>query len=230
MIRNKTDKSDAFAIAEFCLKNNPALWVPKPLEIKELQDINKYIDNLKDDLTRWTNRLEKKHHSKTVKDGIYKKIEELEWEIEDLEKEMQKIIKNNPNLLEKYEILIEICGGGTRIATTILSELLDVKNFKSAEQYTAFIGITPCHYQSGSSVNGKSRISRKGNDKARKILYMGATVVKNHNPYFKKWVETLKEKGKMPKVIIIAVMRKLMHIIFGMLKHNTRFDPNKAFA
>jgi len=228
-IRNKTDRADAFAIAEFCLQNNPRAWTPKPLETKELQDLNKYIHYLKIELNRWGNRLEKKHCNKKVEEGINKKIEQLTEEIKELEEEIQNLIDKSPNLAEKAQNLGEIAGVGPKTILAVLAEMPDVNNFKNAEQYAAFVGVTPCHYSSGTSVRGQSRISRQGNSGIRKTLYMAGLSVKRYNPHFAKWIQKLENKGKPPKVIIMAIVRKLLHIIFKMLKSNQKFDPRLAF-
>ena len=106
----------------------------------------------------------------------------------------------------------------------------DIDNFKSAKQYAAFVGVTTSHSLSGTSVNGGSHISKIGSRKLRKTLYMSALVVKNHNEHFKPFIKKLEKKGKSAKVIIVAIMRKLMHIFYGMLKNNSKFDENLAFS
>ncbi|MDR3187504.1 MAG: transposase, partial [Holosporaceae bacterium] len=88
----------------------------------------------------------------------------------------------------------------------------------------------PSHFQSGTSIRGKSSISRLGSKKIRKKLYMSAMVVKNHNPQFADFVKKLEKRGNCAKVIIVAVMRKLMHIFFGILKNGAPFDENLAFG
>ena len=218
LVRQKTDSSDAEIISQFCLQNNPPLWDPKPLEIKELQEVNNEINNLKEEKTRFTNRLEKTYVNKVVKSLIKREIRFVEKNLELLEKEAQRIINSSEKLKENYIKLIVIKGVGERTAITILADMPDVKNFKNAKQYAAFAGVTPSHYESGSSVRGKSRISRIGSSKVRKSLYMAALVVKNRNQHFAQFYSRLASKNKPPKVIIVAVMRKLLHIIFGMLK------------
>jgi hypothetical protein len=94
----------------------------------------------------------------------------------------------------------------------------------------SFAGVTPSHFQSGTSVKGKSHISRLGSSKIRKTLYMSALVVKNYNPHFADLVKKLEIRGKYAKIIIVAIMRKLMHIFFGILKNNSPFDESLAFG
>jgi transposase len=89
----------------------------------------------------------------------------------------------------------------------------------------AYAGLTPKHKMSGTSVRDKSRISKIGSSRLRKALYFPAIVAKNHNPLFKEFSQKLGSKGKTTKVIIVAIMRKLLHIVFGVVKHNTSFNP-----
>jgi hypothetical protein len=106
----------------------------------------------------------------------------------------------------------------------------DVNLFENVKQFAAFIGVTPFHFLSGTSVKGESYITRPGSPKIRKTLYMSALVVKNHNPHFADFVKKLEAQGKCAKVIIVAIMRKLMHIFFGVLKNNSPFDEKSAFG
>ena len=130
---------------------------------------------------------------------------------------------------EQFDRITEIKGVGEKLALTIIADMPDVSNFQKSGQFSAFAGVSPSHFQSGSSVCGKSHISRLGSKSIRKVLYMSALVVKNHNPHFQKFVRKLQKKGKAPKVIIVAIMRKLMYILFGMLKNSSNFDPKLAF-
>jgi transposase len=230
MVRQKTDSSDSEVIALFCLQNNTSLWEPKPLENKELYEVNQAINNLKNEMTRITNRLEKTYRNKVIKALMNKRIFDLKSDIEKLSYEAKRIINSSEKLKENYANLTGIKGIGERAAISILSEMPNVENFESAKQYAAFAGVTPSHYESGTSVKGKSRISRMGSRKVRKTLYMVALVVKRFNPFFKPFCDRLAAKNKPPKVIIVAVMRKLMHIIFGMLKNNQQFDKKLAFS
>ena len=230
LVRQKTDKSDAEVIARFCLQNNPSLWHPKSCESKELREINSRINSLKEELGRLTNFLEKKHNNDVVRDSIYEEIDFIKRSIQRLEIEANKIIESNDRLKKQYNLLSNIKGIGPKTALTILADMPDVSNFKTAKQYACFVGVAPSHFQSGTSINRKAHISRLGSRKIRKTLYMSAIVVKNHNEYFRNWVDKLKNRGKQPKVIIVAVMRKLLHIVYGILKTNQNFDEKLAFA
>jgi len=229
MVRQKTDKSDSEVIAQFCMQNNPILWSPKPRENKELHEINVRVDALKAELNRLINALEMEYINETVKKSIDEEIKFVKKAIKDLEIEAKKIVKENEKLKKHFDILTSIKGVGAKTALTILADMPDVDKFENAKQYAAFIGVTPSHFQSGTSINGKSRISKLGSKRIRKILYMSALVAKNKNKHFEKFVRKLEKKGKAAKVIIVAIMRKLMHLFYGMLKKNNDFNENLAF-
>jgi transposase len=230
MVRQKTDSSDCEVIAKFCLQNNPIPWQPKSRENKELHEINVRINALKAELNRLTNSLEKKILNKAVQESIHRQIESIKKDIKALGIEAKKIIEENDKLKRQFALLISIKGVGPKMALTILADMPDVDGFKTAKQFAAYVGVTPSHFQSGTSVNKKSHISRMGSKNIRKTLYMSSLVVKNHNKRFGNFVQKLEKKGKPPKVIIVAIMRKLMHIFFGMLKNNTTFNENLAFG
>jgi transposase len=87
--------------------------------------------------------------------------------------------------------------------------------------------LTPTIRQSGTSINGKGRLSKIGNAQLRKALYMPAITAKNHNPILKEFCHHLSKKGKHSMTIIGAAMRKLLHIIFGVLKNQKPFIHHK---
>ncbi|MFU7503051.1 MAG: transposase [Candidatus Tisiphia sp.] len=105
-----------------------------------------------------------------------------------------------------------ILGIGKLTAVAILAESPDLDSFNSAKEFAAYAGLTSKHRVSGTSVKGKSAISKIGSAKLRKALYFPAIVAKNHNPIFKQFTQKLSSKGKPTKVIIVAIMRKLLHI------------------
>ena len=123
-------------------------------------------------------------------------------------------------------MLISIPGVAELTAARLLAEIQDVRRFESARQLAAYAGVTPRQFTSGTSVHGKSRMSKMGNVHLRKHLYMPAMVAKRCNPIIQEFCERLKERNKLPKVVIGAAMRKLLHIAYGILKSEQPFDPD----
>ena len=147
-------------------------------------------------------------------------------EIKNIEVEIDNLLTDNPQLKNQADSIQTIPGIGKITAVAIMAESPDLESFSSARQLAAYAGLTPKHKTSGTSIRGKTSISKIGSSSLRKALYFPAIVAKTHNPLFKKFTQKLSSKGKPAKVIIVAIMRKLLHIVFGVIKNNIRFNPN----
>jgi transposase len=111
----------------------------------------------------------------------------------------------------------------------ILAELLVLPDDLAAPQWVAHAGLDPRPYESGTSVHRPRRISKVGNRHLRAALYMPALVAIQHEPNVKAFYDKLVAGGKKPLQAVVAVMRKLLHAIWAMLKHDEDFDGNKFF-
>ena len=126
---------------------------------------------------------------------------------------------------QKRELLTSIAGIGRTTANLLLGELSG-RDFQKARQVAAHAGLVPQHRQSGSSVRGRAHLSKKGNARLRRALYWPAIVALRYNPVLAAFASRLLAAGKPKMVVIAAVMRKLLHLAFGVLKHQQPFDPN----
>ncbi|AVP87976.1 transposase [Candidatus Phycorickettsia trachydisci] len=125
----------------------------------------------------------------------------------------------------KDALLASIPGIGEKTRAKVIA-FLNIDNFTSAKQIAAYVGLNPKHKQSGSSVRGISRISKTGDSDLRKAFYMPAIASMRFNPIIKEFADRLSDAGKHKMVILIAAMRKLVHIIYGVLKSKTCFNPD----
>ncbi len=225
--RNKTDKQDSEVIADFCAAMNPEVWTPMSKEQHKLRSLVRHLEGLKKTLVQQKNRLANCKDD-DVKRSLETLIAALEKEMTAIEQQLKDLIKNAPELKEKYNLLTSIKGLGPQTAYKIMAEMHDLGNYESASAAAADAGLNPAHYESGSSVKGKPRLSKIGKASVRTALYLPALTAMRHNPVIIKFVERLKERGKHNMVIIAAVMRKLLHIAYGVLKNKTAFDPEYA--
>jgi transposase len=221
--RNKNDRVDAKIIACYAEKFTPRKFVPKSTTQKLVKESVQLIATLIEQKRQLQNQLES-IRSKEIRKEIEKMIELIEKRISKLEETLNKCIQNNDEYHTNKQRLLTIIGIGEKTANRIIAYLPNVSEFKTAKQLAAYVGVSPKQYQSG-GYQGKTRLSKCGNSHFRKSLYMPALVAKNNNPYLKQFCERLEKNGLRPKQIICAVMRKLIHIIFGMLKHNQNFNP-----
>lgn len=223
--RNKTDKLDAALIARFCAQQQPEAWLPPPAEIRHLQGLLRRLEALQEMRQQEVNRLEQVGKQDVIHESLVKMISTLDAEIARLRQLIKEHIDQHPGLKRDRELLMSIPGIGELTAAWLLSEV-QVENYASARQVAAHSGLTPRHYESGTSVKGRTRISKTGNARLRKALYMPALTARRYNPIIGAFCERLKERGKRPMEIIAAAMRKLLHIAYGVLKSGKAFDPS----
>ncbi len=227
-IRNKNDAVDAALIARFCLKMEPSAWTPPPLEQRQLKGWTQRLQALKDMQQQEANRLEAQSFSGLEEHAAHIK-EHITWlktEIAKLEKEIDDHIDRNPALKQDAELITSITGVGKTTAARVLGHLGDIRRFSSAKALAAFLGVTPQQRTSGSSVRGQTVISRAGDTALRAALFMPSMAARKHNPILRAFAERLLANGMAKRAVISAVTHKLVHLIYGVVTNNQKFDPN----
>ncbi len=222
--RTKTDKADALRIAQFCQMHQPPPWTPPTPEAAALQALVRRLESLQEMRQMEQNRLDTS--SPIVRDEIQDHVAYLAAQIEKTEQAIRDHIDLNPTLKEQRALLVSIPGIADTTAAVVLAELLDVSQFTDARQVAAFAGLVPRLRQSGSSVRGRSCLSKIGSPRLRKCLYFPAMTALRFNPAIRAMGERLKANGKCKMVIIGAAMRKLLCLAFGVLKSGRPFDAN----
>lgn len=223
--RNKTDTADARTIAAFCLAKDPGDWHPLPPAIKQLQALTRRIEALERMLGVETNRLEMAPDA--TRPSLDRMIDNLKKEIDNVGRIIKDPIDNNPDLKQQSDLLQTIPGIGEKTARLLLGEI-EFSQFASARALAAHAGVTPRRFQSGTSLN-RTRLSKLGNGRIRKALYFPAICAVRYNEIVKQFARRLSQNGKTPMQIVCASMRKLLHIAFGVIKHNRPFHPNPAY-
>jgi transposase len=222
--RTKTDRVDAELIARFCLTQKPQLWVPAAPEIRELQALVRRLDALIEMHTMELNRLSSGVTTTEVKDSLESVINHLEEQIKRTEKLIHKQINNHPQLRADRDLLLSIPGLGEATVARLMSEI-NFHQYESAREVAAFAGLVPRLRESGKSVRGRPRLSKMGRPRIRRSLYFPAVTALRCNPAIKEWASGLRERGKCEMQIIGAVMRKLIHLAYGVLKSGKPYDP-----
>lgn len=224
LLRNKDDRPDAGLIRRFCEKQRPPAWAPPPAHLRELQALTRHLENLLETRQQQLNRLEGPKPKGVVK-SLRKLVAYLDAEIARTEKQIDDHIERHPDLKQQCELLESIPGIGKRTASKLLAEIQDISHYKSARQVAAYAGLTPKNSRSG-TWRGKTRLSKTGNARVRKALFLPAMVAKQHNPIVRNFCQRLAGNGKNKMEVIGAAMRKLLHIAFGVLKSGKIFDPD----
>lgn len=221
--RNTNDKLAARLIADFCYTQQPELWSPPTEAERELQELSREVTTLKEDRQRKRNKLKSGIASKKISRSLERHIDFIDQEIAKLEGEIQHLIKDDPKLTEDVQLLTSIPGISTITAVRFLAEV-DVSRFQQASQLAAYAGLIPREHTSGISVHKRPRLSKIGNRHLRTAFFMPALSAHQFNPIIRALVDRLAERGKSKMTIIGAVMRKLLHLAFGVLKTRKPFD------
>jgi transposase len=226
--RTKTDRVDAELIARFCLAHQPPPWTPPAAEVRELQALVRRLEALMEMRVAEQNRLSAGVPVAAVRSSVEQLLAHLKEQIARTEKLIRKHIDKHPGLKQQSELLDSIPGIAATTAALLLAEVPNFKQYRSARQVAAFAGLVPRERQSGSSVRGRVRLSKIGNARLRKALYFPAITALRCSPFFQQWAAGLRERGKSKMSVIGAVMRKLIHIAYGVLKSGRPFDPELA--
>lgn len=226
--RNKDDRPDAGLIRRFCEKQQPASWTPPPPQWRELQALTRHLENLLELRQQQLNRLEATNTKKVIT-SLRKLVAHLDAEIKQTQQQIDDHIERYPDLKQQCQLLQSIPGIGHRTAVKLLAEIENFSHYKSARQVAAYAGLTPRNNRSGAS-RGQTRLSKTGNARVRKALFLPALVAKQHNPIVRRFCQRLAGHGKSKMQLIGAAMRKLVHIAFGVLKSGQVFDPNHELS
>jgi len=230
MARNKTDKADAQSIARYCQylsgkgEYESQLFTPKDSEFERLQFLVTRLDQLETMRTQENNRLSVSL-DKAATRSIKAILAFIEKQKKQLHSDINVLIHNNENLTHQVDLLTSISGVGDKTAWSLLAYLGDITSFENAKQVSSYAGLNPKIEQSGTCLN-RTRLSKMGHARLRKSLYMPALVAVQFNPVMVDFYQRLLGNGKRKKVALVAVMRKLLVLAYGILKSGKPFDVN----
>lgn len=225
--RNKTDKSDARMIYEYACHSNPDQWQP---DSEYVETSKNYLSSL-ELYARQSTMLKNRLHSLTAKGikrgrvitSLKRQIRQVQHEIDYLEEDLEVLVKaNEPEL---YTALRSIQGIGKKTAMLLIANTNGFKDFDSSKQVSAFFGLAPTHRESGSSIRGRSRISKKGNPRVRSHLFLCSFTASQCNPQCRALYQRIIAKGKSKKLALIAVANKLIKQAYGISKSGLIYDP-----
>jgi len=227
--RNKTDKADCALIREFGAKFAPPAWTPPSPALRRLCELRTIRSGFIASRVEWQNRLSSGMQETTATELAQATIKHFEVQIAAIDKAIAETIDGDDDLSKKRKLLLSIDGVGETLAATILAELPGSDTITHSAQVAAYAGLNPRQHQSGTSINQPTRISKIGNEKLRTALFMPAMVAMRYNEAIIAFTTRLRKAGRLSgKQIVIAAMRKLLIICFGVLKSGKPFDAKLA--
>ena len=232
--RSKTDQLDADVMLEFARRMPFVAWQPPSSPQLDLRALMRRITGLKLVSQQEKNRLHSVSQSAEITPLVRKDIQshlvQLERRIEKLEHQAETIVQADRELARQFCHLVSVRGIARVSALHLLAELVVLAPDMTARQWVAHAGLDPRHHESGTSVHKPTRISRAGNRYLRSALFMPALVATQHDPNIRAFYQKLVDHGKTKMQAIVAVMRKLLHALHGMLRTDSDFVGEKFFV
>jgi transposase len=234
MRRSKTDRLDAEVLTEYAARLPFQPWRPPSASALKLLAVARRLEDLTEMHAAEKNRRHAASLSAALppilRRDVERSLESLERAVQRLTRAAQEFIAADPQISERYQLLLSIPGIGPTSALHVLAELMLLGPDLDVRQWVAYAGLDPRHYSSGSSVHKKTRISKAGNKHLRRALYMPALVASHHDPHLAAFYQRLLGRGKTKMQALVALMRKLLHAIFGIFKHHQPYDGAKLFT
>lgn len=233
MQRSKNDQLDAVVLREFAARMPFQPWTAPSPSALALCALARRLETLTEQCTAEKNRLHAAQVSvaipAVVRTDLQRSVRSIQRAIVRLTREAGRVLARDPLLNSSYHLLLSVQGIGPTSALRLLAEIALLSDDLDVRQWIAYAGLDPREYQSGQSVHRQARISKTGNRHLRRALFMPALVAVRHEPHLRAFYQHLLERGKCKMQALVAVMRKLLHAVYGMLKSRQPYDGAKLY-
>jgi len=229
--KSKTDPLDARILARMGLERSLREWTPPATQWYHLRQLMRLYQSLKHQQVKLKNELhafEHTHHpNDVVKDVLEEHIEFIDSQLEMLLEQAQKLVEADEQGMKKAVAhATSIPGVGLVTALIVLGETFGFALFTSRAQVASYAGYDVRHHCSGTSVQQKSRISKKGNSRLRNAMYFPALTTIRHAPEMKALYHRIVKRTGIKMKACVAVQRKLLLLIYTLVKKGKDYDPN----
>ena len=234
-VKNKNDRLDAAVLARYGAERFPAPWAPKAPEYGELQELVRQRAFLVKSLTESRNRLTELTEFPDIAKLQKTVVARMEKTLEKAEEMIRQLIAGHAMLNRDVNLLTSIPGVGFVTTATVLGEIGDLRAFRTSRRLSSFAGLSPVQRTSGTSVNGKTRMSKMGSPEVRRVLYMAAVSIYGKDNDLADFGRQLVENGKNKMQALGAMMRKLLVLMRAVLISGVEYrngflgkNPNHA--
>jgi transposase len=226
--RNKTDALDAVVLARFGSVFLPRAFHPMPAAYERLRALERERDALVRNATAMENRQEIPSEDRVAQKVRMRMLRHTRKAIEELDDAILALIRSDDDLRKDAQRLQTIPGVGPILAATLIGELGDLRAFEHPKQLAHFVGVAPVVRTSGTSVDSRPHMSKRGNGRVRRMLYMGAMAAIRVDGPFADTFQHLLDEGKAPMSALGAIMRKLLVVCRGVLINNEDYNPERV--
>lgn len=236
--RAKTDAVDALNIARYALKNQreARLWKPESKLLTQL----KALAALRSRLIAAQNQLSlplkeakafaDKDLIKTLEKAMAASLKALDKDLQQVNKQIQELIKNDPHLNDLFNLLTSIAGIGAVTATGFILTTQAFTDGKNAKQFASYAGVAPFPYQSGSSVRGRTKVSPMADKDMKTLLHLSAMGAIRTKGELQDYYQRKVKEGKNKMSVLNAVRNKLVLRAFAVVSSNRKYDKNYVYS
>lgn len=222
-----SDKKSAYLLARFCRERRPQAWFPAPDEYRKLRELVRHRESLVGARSEWLCRASNEVESPLVHAQRQAIIDTYSLMISELEKEIEGHVEAHANLEGAVRLLRTIPGIGATSAVRILAEMGQVENYSTAKELALAAGLVPIVVSSGQKVP-PGKLPVYGNQELRCSLFYPSLVGKRNGTGVGPFIARVERSGKLKMTAVVAGMRKLCHVIYGVLSSGQPFDPEKT--
>jgi transposase len=228
-MKSKDDKIDAKGLATMAAQQQLKLWQPISDQIYELRQLTRFYQQLQESRTTHRNQLQaclsSRMENDHVANGLRNLIDLEEQQIRQMATLIEESLRKDPVLWEKIENINSVKGLGIISIATVVAETDGFVLFENLSQLVNYCGYDVIKNKSGKRI-GKTKISKKGNNRIRRILFMPALSVVMHNvgPFINLY-NRVYERTRIKMKAYVAVQRKLLILIYTLWKRHEKFKP-----
>lgn len=232
-MKSKTDRLDAWIIAQYGLSRSLQLWQPPSEQFRRLKELVREHTSIQQLLVKTQNHLHAKQHAHVANHSTIARLQAqaglFEHQLASIETEIRSLVDQDTDLKGRIDHIVSIQGVGFMTAVTVTCETNGFAMINSAKQLASYAGLDIALRQSGKHT-GRSSISKRGNRFIRSALYMPALTASRCNPQLKVFYQRLVDRKANKKLALVAVARKLLCLIYTLWKTNTDYNPNYRVA
>ena len=229
-IKTKTDRVDAKVLGLMGLERDLKQWEPLSPNLFIIRQLSRDRTSMTEEKIALMNKLHALNHSfhpnKTVIKRMMQRLKLIEKQLKQVDNDLKQVVEKDELLSERIEKVCEVKGLGFTTVVTIVAETNGFELFTSRAQLTSYAGYDVVENQSGTSIRGKGKISKKGNRHIRRALHFPALSARNYEPQFKNLYERVLERTGIKMKACVAVQRKLLILIYTLFTKNIAYDSN----
>jgi transposase len=223
-IRTKTDRMDAELLARVACEKQPRPFVPLPQDILNLRALLSYRSSVMKMGQHQRNRLHAGRLTDWTREQTQQQCQRLHQDQLAAERQIRAHLRASQSLKPLWELLQSIPGVGWLGAATLIAQIGEIERFGQVGSLVSLAGLAVKAHDSGTSVQSRHQIDRHGRPELRRILYWCAMTAMRVDAAMATWANRLRVRGKPKKVVLVAMMRKLLHIVYGVWKTHTPYQ------